>query len=43
MTVERLPYGVDQLMVVSDVTPAGGTMRVAWGADDGVGPFKILQ
>jgi hypothetical protein len=44
MTVERLPYSVDQLMWwFSDVTPTGGTMRVAWERMTASVPFKILQ
>ena len=44
MTVERLPYSVDQLMWwFSDVTPAGGTMRIAWERMTASVPFKIVQ
>ena len=44
MTVERLPYSVDQLMwFFSDVTPAGGTMRVAWERMTASVPFKIVK
>ena len=44
MTVERLPYSVDQLMWwFSDVTPTGGTMRIAWERMTASVPFKILQ
>jgi hypothetical protein len=44
MTVERLPYSVDQLIwLFSDVTPAGGTMRVAWERMMASVPFKIVQ
>ena len=44
MTVERLPYSVDQLVwLFSDVTPAGGTMRIAWERMTASVPFKILQ
>ena len=44
MTVERLPYSVDQLMWwFSDVTPTGGTMRVAWERMTASVPFKIVQ
>ena len=43
MTVERLPYSVDQLMWwFTDVTPSGGTMRVAWERMTASVPFKIL-
>jgi hypothetical protein len=44
MTVERLPYSVDQLMWwFSDVTPTGGTMRIAWERMTASVPFKIVQ
>lgn len=44
MTVERLPYNVDQLIwLFSDVTPAGGTMRVAWERMTASVPFKIIE
>src|SRR5262245_53853549 len=44
MAVERLPYTVDQLMWwFTDVTPAGGTMRIAWERTAAAVPFKILQ
>ena len=44
MTVERLPYSVDQLMWwFSDVTPTGETMRVAWERMTASLPFKIVQ
>jgi hypothetical protein len=44
MTVERLPYSVDQLIwLFSDVTPTGGTMRVAWERMTAAVPFKIVQ
>ena len=43
MTVEALPYSVEQLMWwFTDVTPAGGTMRVAWEKVTASVPFKIL-
>jgi len=43
MRVETLPYSVEQLMWwFSDVTPAGGTMRVAWDRMAASVPFKIL-
>jgi hypothetical protein len=43
MTVDRLPYSVDQLMWwFSDVTPAGGTMRIAWERMTASAPFKII-
>jgi len=44
MTVERLPYSVDQLIwMFADVTPSGGTMRVAWERMTASVPFKIVQ
>ena len=44
MTVERLPYSVDQLIwLFADVTPSGGTMRVAWERMTASVPFKIVQ
>jgi DUF2911 family protein len=44
MTVDRLPYTVDQLMWwFSDVTPSGGTMRIAWERITASVPFKIVQ
>ena len=44
MTLERLPYSVDQLMWwFSDVTPTGGTMRIAWERMTASVPFKIVQ
>ena len=44
MTVERLPYSVDQLMWwFADVTPTGGTMRIAWERMTASVPFKIQQ
>ena len=44
MRVEALPYTVDQLMWwFTDVTPAGGTMRLAWEKVTASVPFKILQ
>jgi hypothetical protein len=44
MTVERLPYSVDQLMWwFADVTPSGGTMRIAWERMTASVPFKIVQ
>ena len=44
MTVEKLPYSVDQLTwVFSDVTPAGGTVRIMWERMMASAPFKIVQ
>ena len=43
MRVETLPYTVEQLMWwFTDVTPAGGTMRLAWERMMASVPFKIL-
>ena len=43
MRVEPLGYAVDQLTwMFSDVTPAGGTMRIAWERVMASAPFKIL-
>lgn len=44
MTLHPLDYSVDQLTwVFTDVTPSGGTMRVAWERMMASAPFKILQ
>src|SRR5688572_25518658 len=44
MTVERLPYAVDQLTwLLTDVTPSGGTLRVAWANVMASAPFKIVK
>jgi len=44
MTVEQLPYSVDQLTwVFSDVTPTGGTLRIMWERMMASAPFKIVQ
>jgi len=43
MTVEKLPYSVDQLTwVFSDVTPAGGTLRIMWERMMASAPFTIV-
>lgn len=43
MRVETLPYSVDQLMWwFTDVTPAGGTMRIAWEKVMASVPFTIV-
>jgi hypothetical protein len=43
MTVEALPYSVEQLMWwFTDVTPTGGVMRIAWERTTASVPFKIL-
>ena len=43
MTVETLPYSVEQLMWwFTDVTPAGGVMRIAWERTTASVPFKIV-
>ena len=44
MKVESLPFSVDQLTwVFTDVTPAGGTLRVAWEKVMASAPFTILE
>jgi hypothetical protein len=44
MRVETLPYTVEQLMWwFTDVTPAGGTMRLAWERMMASVPFKIVS
>jgi hypothetical protein len=44
MKVESLPFTVDQLTwVFTDVTPAGGTLRVAWERVMASAPFKIVD
>ncbi|MGE0446413.1 MAG: DUF2911 domain-containing protein [Vicinamibacterales bacterium] len=44
MTVETLPYSVDQLTwLLTDVTPSGGTMRVLWERTMGSVGFKVIQ
>jgi hypothetical protein len=44
MRVEALGYSVDQLTwTFTDVTPAGGTMRIAWEKVMASAPFKIVQ
>lgn len=44
MRVETLPYSVEQLTWnFTDVTPAGGTMRVAWDKQMGSVAFKIVK
>ena len=44
MTVERLPYAVDQLTwIFTDVTPSGGTLRIAWDHMMASAPFRIVQ
>jgi hypothetical protein len=44
MQVESLPHSVEQLMWwFTDVTPAGGTMRIAWERTTASVPFRILQ
>jgi hypothetical protein len=43
MKTETLPYSVDQLTwVFTDVSPSGGTMRIAWERVMASVPFKIL-
>jgi hypothetical protein len=44
MRVEPLAYSVDQLMWwFTDVTPSGGTLRIAWEKTMASAPFKILK
>ena len=44
MKTETMPFVVDQLTwAFTDVSPAGGTMRIAWERVMASAPFKILQ
>jgi hypothetical protein len=44
MTVERIPFSVDQLAwAFTDVTPAGATFRIVWERVMAAAPFKILE
>jgi hypothetical protein len=44
MRVESLSFSVDQLTwVFSDVTPAGGTLRIAWEKVMASAPFRIVE
>jgi hypothetical protein len=44
MSVTPLAYAVDQLSwLFTDVTPAGGTFRIAWERMMGSAPFKIVE
>jgi hypothetical protein len=44
MQVETIPFTVDQLTwVFTDVTPAGGDMRLSWANAMASVPFKILN
>ena len=44
MKVESLPFSVDQLTwVFTDVTPAGGTLRIAWEKVMASAPLKIVD
>ena len=44
MQVETIPFVVDQLTwVFTDVTPAGGNMRISWANMMATVPFKILN
>lgn len=44
MKVETLPYSVDQLTwLITDVTPAGGTLRVMWERSMGSVGFRVGQ
>lgn len=43
MKVESLPYSVDQLTWwFTDVTPSGGTLRIAWEKTMASAPFRIV-
>lgn len=44
MTVTPLEFSVDQLTwVFTDVTPSGGTLRIAWEKMMASAPFKIVE
>ena len=44
MKTESLPYTVDQLTwVFTDVTPTGGTVRIAWEKVMASAPFRIVK
>lgn len=44
MKVESLPFSVDQLAwAFTDVTPSGGTLRIAWEKVMASAPFKIVE
>jgi hypothetical protein len=44
MMVESIPFSVDQLLwAFTDMTPAGGTVRIAWERVMASAPFKILE
>jgi hypothetical protein len=44
MTVEAIPFAVDQLTWgFTDVTPAGGAMRIWWDKTMATVPFKIVK
>lgn len=44
MKIETLPFSVEQLTwAFTDVTPAGGTMRVAWARTMASVPFRIVE
>jgi hypothetical protein len=44
MSVERLPYSVDQLTWwFTDVTASGGTFRIAWERMTASAPFRIVN
>jgi hypothetical protein len=43
MTLETLPFSVDQLIwAFTDVTPTGGSFRIAWERVMASAPFKII-
>ena len=44
MQVDRLSFSVDQLTwLITDVTPSGGTLRIAWAHAMASTPFKTVQ
>jgi hypothetical protein len=44
MKVESLPFSVEQLMwALTDVTPSGGTVRIAWERMMASAPFRIVE
>lgn len=44
MTVEGIPFAIDQLTWgFTDVTPAGGAMRIWWDRTMATVPFKIIK
>jgi len=44
MKVETLPFTVDQLTwAFTDITPAGGAMRIAWARTMASVPFRVVE